>query len=295
MLLRKKMVTCVAALVLLVYCSLLVAGRPKQGGKADALRDLGGVDRGGIPVMTVPAGPHYLTTPAGSSHVPIAVPANYFFEGSDAVQISADMIGVPIGAKPKRGDGFRWAFGRDNSTARPQEPYDTCMVQYQAAVLPTIGSEATVDLKLDIVRMRSPDLLTVTGASGAREYQVSLDLRPFHQEHGRGETMGWMKFARTGVATGKFSAQFHAWARYTFTPIDGGTPVVYDLDDQLTITVEDTTPTRFYIPALDNGTDVAEDVDVSGLAEEGPGEPCTGGCCCCKTEITPGGWHCPST
>lgn len=130
-------------------------------GSAGVVRKQMGSD--GIPVMVVPAGPHYLTTPAGSSAVPISVPADFFFEGSDALEVRVDMEGAPIDARPVRRDGFKWIFGRPGATSHADEPYDTVMVQYQDAVLPTIGSQATVDLKLDVVQMRSPDTITVTG------------------------------------------------------------------------------------------------------------------------------------
>jgi len=261
-------------------------------GSADVVRkNVGGND---IPAMVVPAGPHYLTTPTGSSAVPISVPAGYFFEGSDAVEVLAPMTGVPMDAKPLRADGFYWVFGKPGTQSRASEPYDTVMVQYQDAVLPTIGSQATVDLKLDIVRMHSPDTIVVTGADQTREYTVSLDIRPFHQEDGRSEKPGWMHFTRTGIATGKFTAEFYAWARYRFTPLDGGTPVVYDLDDRLTIRVHEESPTRFYIPALYDPANPDEpDRAGGGGTSASVDGPCEDACCCCETEMSPGGWHCP--
>jgi hypothetical protein len=255
--------------------------------------------------MVVPAGPHYLTTPAGSSRVPISVPAGFFFEGSDAVNTMADMVGVPIAASPKRADGFKWVFGGLRNFAdasarylKPNQPYDTVMVQYQDAVLPTIGSQATVDLKLDVVKMRSPETIAVTGSEETREYQVSLELRPYHQEQGRTEKMGSMNFTRTGLSTGKFSATFYAWVRYTFTPLDAGTPVVFDLDEQLTITVHDESPTRFVVPALYNPEleDPALEDPVNNTATGeavSADSPCEGDCCCCQVKYTPGGNHCP--
>jgi len=280
---------------------LVRAERPGQQ-PAKALRDAG--MRDDVPVMVIPRGPHYLTTPAGSSRVPISVPAGFFFEGSGAVEVFADMVGVPVGAKPKRADGFNWSSGRiadipDASAlrAKQDQPYDTVMVQYQDAVLPRIGSQASVDLKLDVVKMRSPDLITVKGADETREYQASLELRPYHQEHGRSETMGSMNFTRTGVATGQFTATFYAWARYTFTPMDAGAPAVfYDLDERLTITVHDDAPTRFVVPALHDPANTTDSEDVTAALSTGTGPVdgvCQDACCCCKTDIGPGGWHCP--
>jgi len=210
-------------------------------------------------------------------------------------------VGVPIAAPPKRTDGFRWIFGElkdlavaeATREARRGQPYDTVMVQYQDAVLPTIGSKATVDLKLDVVRMRSPETIVVTGTNETREYQVQLELRPYHQEHGRTERMGTMNFTRTGLATGKFTTTFYAWVRYVFTPLDAGAPIIHDLDEQLTITVHDQSPTRFIVPALHDpaNTDVLEDDEAATADVILP--PCTQKCCCCRVEETEGGNHCP--
>ena len=284
----------VTALGVAVGSALVSAERPeRQATKAprEVVRDQ-------VPVMVIPAGPHYLTTPAGSSRVLISVPAGFFFEGSGAVNMPADMVGVPVGEKPKRTDGFRWLFGGPNSSNRWTEPYDTVMVQYQDAVLPRIGSTATVDLKLDLVRMRSPDTITVTGTDMTREYLADIEIRPYHQENARTERMGSMSFTRTGLATGKFTALFYAWARFRFTPLDGGTPVVYDLDEQLTITVHDEAPTRFFVPALHDpaNTVASEEEAASGgtasMDMAAVGGVCTGGCCCCQVD-NPGG-HCPA-
>ena len=258
--------------------------------RRDLRKNVGGDE---IPVMVVRAGPHYLTTPVGSSAVPVTVPAGFFFEGSEAVEVLADMAGVPIAPKPRRADRFKWVFGRPGAKIRLAEAYDTVMVQYQDAVLPVIGSQATVDLKLDVVRMKSPDTIAVTGSDETREYQVALELRPYHQEQGRTEEMGWMHFTRTGLGTGKFTAEFFAWARYTFTPVDGGRAVFYDLEDRLTITVHDKSATRFYLPALQDLATTVEPED-AGRADPPPEEPCENSCCCCKTELAVPGFHCPA-
>jgi hypothetical protein len=257
-----------------------------------------------VPVMVIPAGPDYLTTRAGTSHSYVSVPAGFFFEGSEDVAAQVDLVGIPIGPKPARRDGFQWAFGSPLQRNYWNEPYDTRMVRYQDAVLPTIGSEATVDLKLDIVQMQSPETIIVTGAGEVREYRVRLDLRPFHQEEGRTETMGWMHFTRTGYGTGKFTAEFYAWARYTFTPVEGGKPLIYDVDEQRTIRVNDEVATRFYLPALLHASDIraAQQEVPSAVPEAGGGgtDPVdsTGGCkvsgcCCCSDMGLDSCIHCP--
>lgn len=284
----------VAAAVCLAGVSSLVDAKPQRF-RVPVLDD-------DVPVMVVPAGPDYLTTLAGSSHSLVSVPAGFFFEGSEDVATQVAMVGVPIGRKPARRDGFQWTFGSPLQRNHWTEPYDTRMVRYQDAVLPTIGSEATVDLKLDIVQLESPETIIVTGAGEVREYRVRLDLRPFHQEEGRTETMGWMHFTRTGYGTGKFTAEFYAWARYTFTPVEGGAPLIYDVDERRTIRVNDVVATRFYVPALLHASDIraAQQEVPSTRAEGGGTEPSasrgceSGGCCCCEDMGLSACIHCPS-
>lgn len=109
--------------------------------------------------------------------------------------------------------------------------------------------------------------------------------------------MGWMQFTRTGFGTGAFTAEFYAWPRYVFTPLDGGAPVIYDFDERLTITVHDDTPTRFFVPALQNLVGASEPDNAGGTGPQpstGVGGVCLEECCCCKAETSGGGgWHCP--
>jgi len=285
----------VTGLGICIGTGLVVAERP---GRNPGLKVHRESLRDALPLMVVPAGPHYLTTGTGSSRVPVSVPAGFFFEGSSAVDQLVDMAGDAIAKKPARADRFGWIFGgppavADASSMRGKwdEPYDTVMVQYQDAVLPTIGSKAIVDLQLDVVRMRSPETVVVASADETREYQVSIELRPYHQERGQDGTMGSMSFTRTGISTGKFSASFTAWARYTFTPLGAGAPIVYDLDQEIPITVHDDDATHFWIPALYDPADAANTVASEEVSTGGPVGPCN--CCCCKVDATPGGYHCP--
>lgn len=171
-----------------------------------------------IPEMVIPGGPHYLTTGAGASRVPVYMPADFFFEGSEPTRLMVDLVGVPLGDKPARVDGFSWDFVRPGQAddddhrlfgrrvdidieRRRSAPYDTVMVQYQDAVLPAIGSQVTVDLKLMNVRLRSTQAIEV-GGDETRFYDLVLEITPYDQERGRAERMGTMTLTRDGIATG---------------------------------------------------------------------------------------------
>jgi hypothetical protein len=221
------------------------------------------------------------------------VPADFFFAGSDAEDTVVPMVGDGIAKAPKRADGFAWVFGVVPAVAdasvrvKRDTPYDTVMVQGQDAVLPAIGSTATVDIRLELVRMYSPDSVTVTGAGEEREYRVAFEILPYHQMEGRYETTGSMSFTRTGISTGKFTATFYAWGRYLYTPINGGETLVQDLDESFTIVVQDENPTHFWIPAMYSPEDVANTATVQPVENIG-----ICGCCCCKS--APTGDHCPA-
>lgn len=209
------------------------------------------------PEMIIPAGAHYLTTWVGTTTTHIELPADFFFEGSDPVNRTLSMEGDPIGPVPERRDGFKMKFARlaepghevVDSGIPADAPYDTVMVQHQDAVLSRIGSQVTVGLTMKDVRLRSFAAMEVTGTE-TRYYNVFLAVTGHHQD-GRVAKKGYMAYTRDGVATGHFMAEVHAWARYTFIPVGGGEPIVYDHDEQLTIGTKK--PTPIFIPALHQG------------------------------------------
>lgn len=253
-----------------------------------------------IPEMVVPAGPHYLTTAAGQSLVPVSMPADFFFEGSESTALMVEVQGTPIAGKPLRKDGFSWEFAklvqpgeslsREDSWGKRTDvdrnwrrtaPYDTVMVQFQSAVLPDIGSQATVDLKLADVRLNSLAPIEVTGTRTVY-YDVSLTIKPYHQGEGRSERMGWMTLTRDGVASGFFTSEIYGWGRLTFTPVDGGQAIIFDHDDFMTISTIQPTPFLIdsLVPSADGGIAA---VNVAAY-------------CCDMGCYTPGGEgavHCP--
>lgn len=266
--------------------------RPEKNDKAPVIR-----------AMVVPAGPHYLSTAAGQGRVPIDMPRDFFFEGSEPTELMVNLEGTPIAEKPARKDRFSWEFavlippGESQSSKdswghpievdrewRRTAPYDTVMVQFQSAVLPDIGSEVTVDLKLVDIQMNSIAPIEVTGTRLAY-FDVSVAITPYHQGEGRFEEMGWMKLTRDGVATGYFTSEVFGWARFTFTPVNGGEAIIYDHDELLTLGTNE--PTPFLIASmLPVGSFRVEDVvnrccNVGSMCRI----DCVEGECCT--------WHCP--
>lgn len=225
-----------------------------------------------VPEMVIPAGPHFLTTGAGNSRVPVFMPASFFFDGSAPTAQMVELEGAAIAPKPARADGFYWEFARlaapENGEVdaafgqaidvdmewRRRAPYDTIMVQYQDAVLPRIGTQATVEMKLADVRMRSLEPIEVTGTE-TKYYDLTVEIKPYHQGSGRTEQMGSMTLTRDGASTGYFTSEVFGWARFIFTPLDGSETLVYDHDEYLTIGT--TVPTPFFIPALQSPGEVS--------------------------------------
>ena len=209
------------------------------------------------PEMIIPAGAHYLTTWEGTTTAQIELPADFFFEGSDPVDQIVSLEGDPIGPVPPRRDGFKMQFARlvepgediGDGGVPAGSPYDTVMVQHQDAVLRRIGSQARVDLTMEDVRLRSVAPVEVTGTE-TRYYDVFLNGTDHHRD-GREANTGYMAYTRDGVATGEFTAEVFAFARYIFMPLDGGAPIIYNHDEQLTIGTRE--PTPFFIPALYQG------------------------------------------
>ena len=233
---------------------------------------------GMVPEMVIPAGPHYLTTWDGTSTAPIDLPADFFFEGSDPVDQIVSLEGDPIGPVPGRRDGFEMKFAH---LAEPGEEvvdsgpptgkgYDTVMIQHQDAVLRRIGSQARVDLTMEDVRLRSVAPVEVTGTE-TRYYDVFLNVTSHHKD-GREANTGYMAYTRDGVATGEFTAEVFAWARYIFVPLDGGEAIIYDHNEQLTLATR--TPTPFFIPALHQGRALEVDEGCCNMCASGHGCHC---------------------
>jgi len=247
-----------------------------------------------VPEMIIPAGPDFLTTPVGSAQIPVELPANFFFEGSEPLSTMVTLKGRPIGEKQGRKDGFKWVFavlvepGEDLGVSHAADPYDTVMVRFQNASLPKIGSQATIDLKLGEVRMDSIEPIVVTGAE-TKFYTMKLDITPYHPAEGRFERTGWMSFTRDGYGTGSFTAEVYGWGRLTFTPVNGGTSIIHDHDELLTISTM--TPTPFVIPALHEASRVAE----GGVAAAAAADSIAIRCCGMGSYCVDGGcgWHCP--
>jgi hypothetical protein len=274
-----------------VWSALAMAAGPREitrspgKGQSDVVHD-------DVPVMVIPAGPHYLTTEAWASQVIVDLPGDFFFRGSAAVNQIVPLQGAPIGIKPARKDGFEMRFARlvgpgkgsGRRVGGPDKPYDTVMVQQQDAVLPDIGSQATVDLKLSIVRMRSIEPVEVTGRY-TKYYDLDVEVTPNRPGGGSVETMGFMTYIRDGAADGHFSSECHGWTRLVFRPVDGGEPLIYDVDEQVTMYTGVDTP--FLIPALH----VADRTN----KQEGPGHlPDEEGCCCQEhiCRLVGGVWQC---
>ena len=228
------------------------------------------------PAMIIPEGPHYLATWEGTTTTHIDLPADFFFEGSDPVDQRPSMEGDPIGPVPIPRNGFEMKFARlvepgddvGDSGAPAGAEYDTMMVQHQDAVLRRIGSQARVDLTMEDVRLRSVAPIEVTGTE-TRYYDVFLAITGRHKD-GREADIGYMAYTRDGVASGWFTAEVFAFARYVFVPVDGGAPIIYNHDEQLTIGTEE--PTPFFIPALYHGRASTSEVCC---------DMCASGCCHC--------------
>lgn len=243
----KKHVVLVLVVGFCLLATMVAAQHPGE------LKPVSAEPTGKLPLMVIPGGPHFLATPAGSSATPLVLPADFFFDGSDPLREGVLLEGEAIGPRPVRKDGFEWMFAEvveSGGDGGPDltVPYDTIMVQYQNAILPRIGSQVTVDLKLITVRARSVGPVEVTGTE-TRYYDLAVEITPYHQGEGRSETMGSMTFTRDGLGSGHFSAEVFGWARFIFTPLGPGETVIYDYDELLTMPTVADTP--FLIPALD--------------------------------------------
>ncbi len=206
------------------------------------------------PKMVIPAGPHYLATWDGTTDVALTFAADFFFEGSAAVDEMVPAVGDPAKEAPVIESSFEWRFARlvesgeaDAGEAAAGRGYDTVMVQMQRAVLPRIGAQDSVDLMLSQGHVRSVAPVEISG-SETRYYDLRVEITSDRQDTGGGERMGYMAFTRDGIASGYFAAEIYGWARYIFTPIDGGNPIIYDHDEPLTLSTR--TPTPFLIPAF---------------------------------------------
>lgn len=277
----KKLVVLVLVVGFCLFPTMVAAERPvKQAPDRPT-------PTGTVPEMIIPQGPHYLTTWEGTTTTKIDLPADFFFTGSDPVDQMVSMEGNPVGPVPGRRDGFKMQFARltepgddigDRRVPAADAPYDTVMVQRQDVVLSRIGSQARVDLTMEDVRLRSVAPVEVTGTE-TRYYNVFLEVTAHHQGDGREANTGYMAYTRDGVATGHFTAEVHAFARFIFIPLDGGEPDIYDHDEQLTIGTQE--PTPFVIPTL-----------FQGRASTGITPFCCNFCEFCDVELNCGGCHC---
>ena len=257
-LLRKRAIIIVpTALLLFLVAGIAQAERPTRRGKAKPIQHEQSVIVDGpkvaIPALVIPAGPHWLHTQLGTSHVPIHLPADFFFPGSDAIDQDVYLEGTPIGSKPKRADSFRWRFARLVAAAEVEQEvertvlYDTVMEQLEGAELPEIGSQVTVPLELVEVQMTSDSPIVVTG-SETRLYNLTVELTHDDPTGRRPSQTGYMTFTRDDISTGHFVSEFYAFVRLTFAPIEGGESVVFDYDKRGSAFNGAETP--FFIPDL---------------------------------------------
>ena len=247
----KKLLVLVLVVGFGLFATMVAAERPVKQVQARP------TPTGIAPEMTIPAGPHYLATWEGTTATHIELPADFFFEGSDPVDQIVSVEGNSIGPVPGPRDGFEMIFARllepgeevGDSGAPAGAEYDTVMFQHQDAVLRRIDSQARVDLTMEDVRLRSVAPVEVTGTE-TRYYDVFLNVTGHHKD-GREANTGYMAYTRDGVATGQFTAEVFAFARYVFMPVNGGAPIIYNHDEELTIGTREQTP--FFIPALHQG------------------------------------------
>ncbi|MBI4556163.1 MAG: hypothetical protein HY706_01145 [Candidatus Hydrogenedentes bacterium] len=173
------------------------------------------------------------------------IPAGFFEPGSDPFSGVIPLQGQPLGSYP----GCTGDLG----------PTDTIIERKEPAHLPDIGSTDTIPIELVALSLVSVAPITVTGSSGASQWNVAVQLNPSPP------STGTMTVTKTHANGGTFSSTFTVTPRLIFTRVDNPlvSPIFDPTPDTLNATnvpwVSDSSTlswppcTSNFVPGVDSG------------------------------------------
>jgi hypothetical protein len=171
---------------------------------------------GATPVVIAPA-PRPLPLPkydywvtSGNTSVALNVPAGFFGSGSNALNTTVELTGQPFGA----GAGAGLPASADTSVQRTKDPN-----------LPSIGSVATVGIKIHGLSLSSIAPVTVTYVGGGSElWDVHVGLSSLVAQ-----PWGSLTAKKTFAGGGTFDSSLTVVPKFTFTRVSGGAVHVLDV------------------------------------------------------------------